>query len=39
MMTQKTQKYVLANHFIGEPNHDDVTYVEEDLPDLKNGGA
>jgi hypothetical protein len=34
----KTKKFILANHFVGEPKSDDFALVEEELPALKEGG-
>lgn len=35
----RAQKYVLTKYFQGEPKKSDFTIVEEDLPDLKDGGT
>jgi hypothetical protein len=34
----KGKKYVLTKYFDGEPKLSDFKIVEEDLPDLKDGG-
>lgn len=35
----KAQKYVLTKYFQGEPKKTDFKVVEEELPELKDGGA
>lgn len=34
----KSQKYVLTKYFQGEPKKSDFKIVEEDIPDLQDGG-
>lgn len=34
----KTKKFILENHFVGEPKESDFQLVEEDLPALKDRG-
>ena len=35
----KSRKYTLKSHFSGLPKREDLEIVEEELPQLKDGGA
>ena len=35
----KSRKYTLKSHFSGLPRREDLEIVEEELPQLKDGGA
>ena len=32
------RKFVLANHFRGEPKYEDIKLIEQNLPAIKDGG-
>lgn len=34
----RAQKYILTKYFVGEPKKSDFEIVEEELPELKDGG-
>lgn len=36
--SKKAQKYVLTQQFKGDPKKEDFKIVEEEIPDLKDGG-
>ena len=35
----KSRKYIMKSHFSGLPKREDLEIVEEELPQLKDGGA
>ena len=37
-MSRINKKFVLASHFQGEPKLSDIQLIEEQLPELKDGG-
>ena len=37
-MASKAKKFVLKQHFVGEPKDEDLQLEEEDLPELNDGG-